>query len=79
MEERYDEIMIGTSFMRGILAKILVSMLRKNLGCDVKLDLNNLHFGTTESSDTVRLEAGVTCEMKKEDFKHLILDRARLG
>ena len=55
-----DELKMNltTTFMRGIVTKLI----RKKLGCDVDLKLNNVHVTTSDGKVYLRLdaEAGIT-------------------
>ena len=72
MEERYDELMLGTTLMRGIVSRLIARAVRKQTGIDVVFDLDKLQVSTTESSDTIQIRARASCDIKKDDFKRLI-------
>lgn len=65
-----DEVNITTKFTKGLIGTILRRLIKKKLGYDTVVQLNE--FNTT-ISDTVHVHLSMDAEMSKEDFKNLLI------
>lgn len=61
---------LGSSFIQGILSRIIAKSIRKKCGCDVDILINKLTVTTTEGR--VSLYAEVGAEASNEDLIKLI-------
>lgn len=66
----FDEMRICTSFMRGIVSKVISMTLKKRTGCDVAVQLNNL--GTTLKDGKARIHLDIDAELDQEELMKLI-------
>lgn len=64
------KLKLSTKFMRGIVAKLIGTTVRKKLGCDIDVYLNNIEVVTTE--DKIQLHIDVDADMTNGEFAKLI-------
>ncbi len=69
-----DKLMIhlNTDFMKGLVAKLISKIIRKQIGCDVTVYLNDISL--THTDGKIRIAADIGGEMKSEDFAKIIKD-----
>ena len=69
-----DELRLNltSKFMKGIVTKIIASVIRKQLGYDVNIELNEILV--TAKDGKVHLHADIDGEMTNEQFNNLIKD-----
>ena len=66
----FDEMRICTSFMRGIVSKVISRTLKKRTGCDVAVQLNNLGITLKDGKTHVHLD--IDAELDQEELMKLI-------
>ena len=66
-----DVLNISNKFMTGLMSKILNVVLKKLLGCDVKVRLDELKV-TTQEND-VEFHLNVNGSMTQDEFKKLMM------
>ena len=64
------KIKLSTSFMKGIIAKIIKSVISKKLGFEVELEINEIDVKF--DGGKVRLHADIDGEMNKDEFVKII-------
>lgn len=64
------KIKLSTSFMKGIIAKIIKSAISKKLGFEVELEINEIDVKF--DGGKVRLHADIDGEMNKDEFVKII-------
>ena len=62
---------IKNKFMTGLVSKILGVVMKKALGCDVRITLDELRVATQGNEVQVKLNASMF--MEQEDFKKSVL------
>lgn len=67
----FDEMKIGTTFMRGVLSKIMGSALKRKLGCNAAVQLNDLHAKVADGKAHVHLD--IDAEMNQEELTKLLV------
>lgn len=67
-----DELKLsfGSNFMRGIVAKILGKMIRKQLGCDVDILFNEIKVTAVDGK--IHIHADIDAETTYEDFMTIV-------
>ena len=67
-----DEMRINLSakFMKGIVTKILRTVIRKKFGYDVDIQINDLVIVSNDGK--VRIHADVDCETTNEEFAKIV-------
>lgn len=71
-----DEMEIKGKILRGIISDIVTKSLKKSLGKEIEVDINNLKIKTGGLFSTVHLDADVSIVSK--DLKELVLDKIGL-
>ena len=71
-----DEMEIKGKFLRGIISDIVTKSLKKSLGKEIEVDINNLKIKTGGLFSTVHLDADVSIISK--DLKELVLGKINL-
>lgn len=69
-----DEMKINltSKFMKGIVTKILAKAIKKQLGYDVDIELNDISVIAKDGK--VHLHADIDAEVTNEQFKELVKD-----
>ena len=70
-----DEMKIRTSFMKGIISKVVSNIVKKKLGKDVRVVLKDLEV---EMDDRARIHLSFDAEMPKHDLELLLVDKLNL-
>ena len=65
-----DMLKISSTFLKGILNKVLAKVIKKQLGYDVNILINDLNIEVNEGK--VHLHLNVDGEMDKEEFSKLM-------
>jgi hypothetical protein len=73
-EGTMDEMKLNltSKFMKGIVTKILAKVIKKQLGYDVDIELNDIHV--IDKDGKVHLHADIDAEMANDQFKELVKD-----
>ncbi len=71
-----DEMKVTTGFMRNIIAKLVKRAVKKQLGYNIDIQLNELYVSITDSKAYIHLNANA--EIDTGDLKK-ILNNAGLG
>lgn len=66
-----DEMKLSTKLMKGLIANLIKKALKKKLGCDVKLDLNDIYITYDETNAKVHLD--LNAEMDKDNLESVLL------
>lgn len=69
-----DEMKLNltSKFMKGIVTKIIAKMIKKQLGYDVDIELNDIHVIAKDGK--VHLHADIDAEVTNEQFGELVKD-----
>lgn len=65
------KLTLGPSFLRKLVAQILNKIIRKKLGCDMDILINEIHV-TTGSNGKTRIHADLDAEITNEALTNLI-------
>jgi len=65
-----DEMKIGSKFTTGIISKLVSMVIRKKLGYDVELKLNEVNATVTDGKTHVHLD--VDAELSKEELMKIL-------
>lgn len=65
-----DEVKIVSGFTKGLISKLLRTVLRKKTGCDVNLQLND--FNITISDGKTRVHLDLDAELEKDEIIKLL-------
>lgn len=67
-----DELKLNLSagFMRSMIAKIIARAIRKKLGCDIDILINNVSVQAKEGK--IRIHADLDAETSNENFTKMI-------
>ena len=65
-----DEMNIGTNFMKGIVSKVINKVLKKKLGYDVGIKLNDFNVKVTDKKAHVHLN--IDAEMSQEELNKIL-------
>ena len=65
-------IHLNTDFMKSLVAKLISKIIRKQIGCDVSIYLNDISL--THSDGKIRITADIGGEMKSDDFAKIVKD-----
>lgn len=65
-----DEVKIVTGFTRGIISKIIRTLIRKKTGVDPNIILNNIEISVCEGKTHVHLD--VDAELSKEELTKIL-------
>lgn len=65
------EFLLKTKFMKGILSKIVMKMVKKGMNYDVDIQIEDLAIDTVENGDVV-LNVSLSGKMKKDDFEDVV-------
>lgn len=65
-----DEMKIGSKFTTGIISKLVSMVIRKKLGYDVQLKLNEVNATVIDGKTHVHLD--VDAELSKEELNKII-------
>ncbi len=66
-----DEMKIESGFTRGVVAKILQSLLSKKLGCKIELKVNGLTASVKEGRAHLHLD--IDADMDKGELSKLLI------
>lgn len=66
----WDEIMIQTDFMKGILSKVINKVLKAKSGCDIAVQVNELNMDDKNKKVHVHLSADA--EISMEEMEKLL-------
>lgn len=64
-----DSMIIKSAFMKGILNKCIEKLIKKNLGCDVNVSLDDIEILINENA-SIAIGAHIDCN--KEEVKKLL-------
>lgn len=69
-----DEMKLNltSKFMKGIVTKIIAKMIKKQLGYDVDIELNDIHVVAKDGK--VHLHVDIDAEVTNEQFGELVKD-----
>lgn len=65
-----DEMKIGTSFMKGLVSKLINRAVKRKLGCNVAVKLNDFNIKVAEEKAHVHLS--VDCDMSQAELTKLL-------
>jgi hypothetical protein len=65
-----DEMKISTRLMKGLIAKIVKTMIKKKVGYDVDIRLNDLVI--TNDNDKAHVHLNVDAEMNKDELAKIL-------
>lgn len=65
-----DEMKIGSKFTTGIISKLVSMVIRKKLGYDVELKLNEVNATVIDGKTHVHLD--VDAELSKEELMNIL-------
>ena len=65
-----DEVKIGSKLMRNLIAKLVKRAIRKNVGYDVDIQLNDLN--ATIIDGTAHIHVCVDAEINKDEFTKIL-------
>lgn len=65
-----DMLKISSTFMKGILNKVLTKMIQKKLGYNIDILINDVNVEVTDGK--VHLHLDVDGEMNKEEFNKIM-------
>lgn len=63
---------LSSKFFSGITARIIKRVLKKKLGIDAELTIDECRFGETTGEDSVMLSAKFMVQLKKKDVEKLL-------
>lgn len=66
-----EEMKITDGFFGTIVSKILERVIKKKLGCDAKVAINNLLIKKVDN--VVRIHIDIDGEMNEKEFKELVM------
>ena len=70
LKRSMDEVKIVSGFTKGLISKLLRTVLRKKTGCDVNLQLND--FNITISDGKTRVHLDLDAELEKDEIIKLL-------
>jgi N-methylhydantoinase B/oxoprolinase/acetone carboxylase alpha subunit len=65
-----DEMKISTRLMKGLIAKIVKTMIKKKVGYDVDIRLNDLVI--TNDNDKAHVHLNVDAELNKDELAKIL-------
>ena len=65
-----DEMKIKSAFMTGLISKVLKKMLKRKLGVDIDICLNEVSVSVVDGKTHAHIDAD--CELQKEQLLKLI-------
>ena len=65
-----DEMKISSKFMRNLIAKLVKKTVKKKVGCDVDVQLNELAATVTDGTTHVHLS--VDAELNKDELTKIL-------
>lgn len=65
-----DEMKISSKFMRNLIAKLVKKTVKKKVGCDVDVQLNELTATVTDGTTHVHLS--VDAELNKDELTKIL-------
>lgn len=65
-----DEMKIVSGFTKGIISKIIQMVLRKKIGCDASIQLNDLNATVNDGKTHIHLDLDV--ELEKDQLLKLL-------
>lgn len=66
----FDEMKIRTGFMRGMVSKVISGALKRKMGCNVTVQLNDLNANVKDGKAHVHLD--IDADMNQEELMKLI-------
>ena len=66
-----DEMKLSTKLMKGLIANLIKKALKKKLGCEVKLNLNDFYITYDETNAKVHLD--LNAERDKDNLETVLL------
>lgn len=66
-----DEMKIKSAFMTGLISKVLGKMLKKKLGVDIVIDLNEISIVSIDNGK-IHAHISTDCEVPKEQLLKLM-------
>ena len=67
-----DEMKLSTKLMKGLIANLIKKAIKKKLGCDVKLNLNDFYVTYDETHAKVHID--LNAEMDKDNLESVLLE-----
>lgn len=67
-----DEMKLSTKLMKGLIANLIKKAIKKKLGCDVKLNLNDFYVTYDETNAKVHID--LNAEMDKDNLESVLLE-----
>ena len=64
------KIKLHTSFMRGIVSRLIAKAIYKKTGCRVNIQINDLDFWAIDGDTTIKLN--VEAKLKSEEFNKIM-------
>lgn len=68
-----DEMKIKSTFITGIISKLIRKVVKKKVGCDVNIHINELTADTNDNGKT-HIHLDIDAEMDKEELMKLLKD-----
>lgn len=65
-----DEMKIVSGFTRGIISKLIMVALRKKIGCDIDIQLNNIKASVVDGKTHIHVD--VDAELEKEELVKIL-------
>lgn len=65
-----DEMKVTSKFMTGLISKVLTKMLKRKLGCDITICLNEIKVSVVDGKTHAHLDAD--CDIPKEELLKLM-------
>lgn len=70
LKRSMDEVKIVSGFTKGLISKLLRTVLRKKTGCDVNLQLNDFNIAISDGKTHVHLD--LDAELEKDELIKLL-------
>lgn len=64
------KLKLSTKFMRGIVANLVSKAIKKKLGCDVDILINEIEITTHDGK--IYLHTDIDAELSNEEFKKIL-------
>lgn len=65
-----DEVKIGNGFTSSVISKIIKGKIRKKLGCDVEIQINEINATITDEKAHIHFNADA--ELDKSELKKIL-------
>lgn len=68
--DKWDEVVIGTEDMKNIISKLINKILKKQLQCDVDIQLNELTV--TDKDEKLHAHLSIDAEISMNELEELL-------